>query len=413
MGYLDQLLIELANREGASDLFLSAGEPPYMRLSRKMVKMGETPLSQEQVQNIIFEGLTEKQKKQFQDTWELDCAYSLGNIGRFRVNVFWQQRGLSAVYRIIPAQPLSLKQLDLPNQIVDLVQKSHGLILVVGSTGSGKSTTLSAMINEINQTKEKHIITLEDPIEVVHKSAKSLVQQRELGGHVKGFPQGLRSALRENPDIILVGEMRDLETISLSITAAETGHLVFGTLHVGRAHKTVNRIIDVFPASQQAQIRTMLAGNLHCVIAQSLVPKIGGGMTATVEILVNTFALSNIIREGKTAQMTSVMQTGQKDGMISFDTHIKQRVQQGLVEEVEAKRFLSSLEGFKSEEKNQKSLSSDSIQKNKYSFVPPKPPPSSEAVGQYRKNQSSFSHSPQKDSVSSFLNKLNQKKKLD
>lgn len=317
---------------GASDLHITTGAPPLVRLHGKMTAMREELVSAEECQRLIFEILTEKQKKQFIENWELDCAYALPGTGRFRVNVFMQRKGLGCVFRIIPEKILTAEELGLPPQILSLTREHKGLIVVTGPTGSGKSTTLAAMIDYINKNQHAHILTVEDPVEFVHQNQKSLINQREVGSHTKSFANALKAALREDPDIILVGEMRDLETISLAMTAAETGHLVFGTLHTNNASKTVDRIIDVFPEEQQAQVRVMLSESLKGVVAQGLLPTAdGNGRVAALEILVNTHAVGNLIREGKTFQIPSAMQTGSQDGMITFDKYVGDLIHQGKI----------------------------------------------------------------------------------
>ncbi len=303
-----------------------------MRYNGSMVKLNYHDLTAEECQALIFELLTEKQKRQFIENWELDCSYHAEGIGRFRCNVFMQKRGISAVFRIIPENIKSVQELGLPDNVVDLCNVQKGLILVVGPTGSGKSTTLASLIHHINTNEQCHILTIEDPIEFVHQNIKSLVCQREVSNHTKSFANALKAALREDPDIILVGEMRDLETISLALTAAETGHLVFGTLHTAGAHKTVDRIIDVFPEEQQAQIRIMLAESLRGVVAQTLMPKADGmGRVACLEVLYNTGAIANLIREGKTFQIPNTMQTSRGDGMVTFDQYAQDLMKRGLI----------------------------------------------------------------------------------
>ena len=340
MATIDDLFRLMVDQK-ASDLHLTSGAPPYLRIHGGMVPLNYRELSSQDVQGLIFEILTEKQKKLFVEKWELDCAYTLQGVGRFRCNIFMQRKGLAAVFRIIPEKILTAKELDLPPGVMEIIDCDRGLILVTGPTGSGKSTTLSALIHHINMTRDSHILTVEDPIEFVHQNIKSLVNQREVGSHTKSFANALKSALREDPDILLVGELRDLETISLALTAAETGHVVFATLHTNSAAKTIDRIIDVFPAGQQQQIRTMLAESLRGVVAQTLFPKADGtGRIAAYEIMRNTKAISNLIREGKIHQIHSAMQTGQSSGMILFEKYIDDLVRRGKISIHDARAFM-------------------------------------------------------------------------
>ncbi len=331
MAKLDQLFAVM-KQQNASDLHLSTGAPPFLRHMGQMVKLNYHDLSAEECQALIFELLTEKQKRLFMENWELDCSYQAEGIGRFRVNVFMQRKGISAVFRIIPTEIKSATELGLPDSILQMCAAPKGLILVVGPTGSGKSTTLASLIHHINLNENLHILTVEDPIEFVHNNIKSLVSQREVSGHTKSFANALKAALREDPDIILVGEMRDLETISLALTAAETGHLVFGTLHTSGAHKTVDRIIDVFPQEQQSQIRVMLAESLRGVVAQTLLPKADGtGRVAALEIMHNNNAIANLIREGKTFQIPNTMQTSKGEGMVTLEQYMQELMKKGLI----------------------------------------------------------------------------------
>ncbi len=340
MAKIDQLF-KIMFDKGASDLHLSAGASPSLRLNGEMVALELPALTNEEVQFLVFEILNEKYKKNFIENWELDCSYTLPGVARFRCNVFMQRKGLGAVFRIIPEKIKTMEELSLPSAIHQLLDCQKGLICVTGPTGSGKSTTLAAMINHINQTQQCHILTIEDPIEFVHPNIKSLVNQREVHGHTKSFSNALRAALREDPDIILVGEMRDLETIQLALTAAETGHLVFGTLHTNNAHKTIDRIIDVFPQEQQAQIRVMLSESLRGVVAQALLPREDKpGRVAAIEVMVNTKAISNLIREGKTFQIPSTMQTGRLEGMITQDNAIEELVKKGWISKKTGSEFL-------------------------------------------------------------------------
>ena len=334
-------LFRLMVEQKASDLHLTSGAPPFLRLHGNMSPLNYRQLSNQDVQGLIFEILTEKQKKSFVEKWELDFAYVVEGLGRFRCNVFMQRKGLGAVFRTIPEKIKTAQELNLPPAILELVDCDRGLILVTGPTGSGKSTTLASMIQHINSTRETHILTVEDPIEFVHPNLKSLVNQREVGAHTKTFANALKAALREDPDIILVGELRDLETISLALTAAETGHLVFGTLHTSSAAKTIDRIIDVFPQGQQGQIRTMLAESIRGVVAQSLFTRADGqGRVAAFEIMKGTKAISNLIREAKIHQIPSIIQTSAAQGMVLYDKYVDDLVKKGLITLADAKTFL-------------------------------------------------------------------------
>jgi twitching motility protein PilT len=311
-----------------------------------MVRLNYKDVAAEVCHGLIFEILSERQKELFQENLELDFSYPVRGVGRFRVNVFMQRNGIGGVFRLIPEQIQTITELGLPEQILDLINISEGLILVTGPTGSGKSTTLASIIHTINTTQRAHIITIEDPIEFVHQNKQSLINQREVSSHTHSFGNALRAALREDPDIILVGEMRDLETISLAITAAETGHLVFATLHTNSAIKTVDRIIDVFPEGQQAQIRTMLSESLWGIVAQALLPRADGqGRVAAAEILVNVPAVANLIREGKAFQIASVMQTGRSQGMLTFESSVNDLVRAGTITREEGQNFLTRRAG--------------------------------------------------------------------
>jgi twitching motility protein PilT len=341
MARLDEILRQMANRE-ASDLHLTSGSAPYFRIHGEMVKLNYKELTPELCQALLFEVLTEQQRETLLENWDLDCSYSLSGVGRFRVNAFRQRHGLGAVFRRIPENIQTVRELGLPSSLVDLLDVSEGLILVTGPTGSGKSTTLASLIHTINTERKAHIITIEDPIEFVHHNKNSLINQREVSSHTKSFHDALRAALREDPDVILVGEMRDLETISLALTAAETGHLVLATLHTNSATKTVDRIIDVFPENQQAGIRVMLSESLRGIIAQALVRRADGeGRVPVVEVLVNIPAVANLIREGKTFQIHSSMQTGQVHGMTTFENAIHEMSRKGIVSKQEAQDFLA------------------------------------------------------------------------
>ncbi len=324
-------LLQFAYQQDASDLHVSAGEPPMVRVHGSMKKIKMPALEEEQTHSMIYDIMNDSQRKMFEEHSELDFSMQLGEVARFRVNVFRQNRGLGAVFRKIPTEILSIDQLGMPPILRTLAKKEKGLVLVTGPTGSGKSTTLAAMIDFINDTDEGHILTVEDPIEFVHRSKKCLVNQREVGPHTQSFKNALKAALREDPDIILVGEMRDLETIQLALTAAETGHLVFGTLHTSSAPKTVDRIIDVFPPEQQAQVRAMFSESIQGIITQTLCKKVGGGRVAALEILLGTTAVKNLIREGKIHQIPSVMQTSQGQGMQTMSMHLVELVEDGKI----------------------------------------------------------------------------------
>ena len=337
-----QLLIQTKNR-GGSDLHLSAGALPVMRLHGQLTQIEDRALGRDEVHQMVHEILSDDQRRLFQERRDLDFAIELGESARFRVNVFSQRNGDGAVFRVIPTRIRSCQELGLPDIVQTLAQRENGLVLVTGPTGSGKSTTLAAMIDLVNSTQKKHIITLEDPIEFVHRSKGCLVNQREIGSHTRSFAAALRAALREDPDVILVGEMRDLETISLALTAAETGHLVLATLHTKSAPKTIDRIIDAFPPAQQQQVRVQLAEALQGVVAQILLPtKDARGRVAALEIMVATVAVRNLIREGKTHQMASAIQTGTQVGMQSLDQALRSLVMQGRIDRARAEGFLQS-----------------------------------------------------------------------
>ena len=322
---------------GGSDLHLSTGEPPLIRLRGKMLRSQAEPLVEDQARELVYSVMSDDQRRAFEQGAEIDFAFEIPGLARFRANVFRQRRGVSAVYRVIVAKIRTLDELGTPPILRELAMRERGLVLVTGPTGSGKSTTLAAMIDYVNENRHGHIITIEDPIEFVHESKKCLVQQREVGSHTESFAAALRSALREDPDILLVGELRDLETTALAITAAETGHLVFGTLHTNSAAKTVDRLIDIFPADRQSQIRTMLSESLEGVIAQTLLPTADGkGRAAALEVLVGVPALRNLIREGKTTQIASVMQVGSQHGMQTLDQAIMDLFASGRISREEA-----------------------------------------------------------------------------
>jgi len=340
-------LLIFAHKQGASDIHLSSGEPPRIRVHGEMIPVKVPPLDKKEVHSMIYDILNDRQRKIFEETHDMDFSMELGDVARFRVNAFVQQRGEAAVFRTIPTEVLSFDKLGLPNTMRDLAKLEKGIVLVTGPTGSGKSTTLAALVDLINKERHGHILTIEDPIEFVHVSKNCLVSQREVGPHTHSFANALRSALREDPDVILVGEMRDLETISLALTAAETGHLVFGTLHTSSAPKTIDRIVDVFPSGEQAQIRAMFAESCKAVISQALLRKKGGkGRVAALEIMIGTPAVRNLIREGKVAQLPSALQTGQKWGMQTLDQHLKDLVLKGVIEKEAALLHASDPELF-------------------------------------------------------------------
>ena len=332
-------LFRLMKQQGASDLHISAGAPPIFRQHGEMERLNYPPLSHEQARALLYEILTEEQRRDFEERHDLDFAYSLPEVARFRGNILLTHRGIAAVFRIIPGKILSADDLNLPEGVRKLTRLKKGLVLVTGPTGSGKSTTLAAMIDLINSTRKEHILTLEDPLEFVHENKLSLLNQRQIGQHTLSFANALKAALREDPDVILVGEMRDLETISMAMTAAETGHLVFGTLHTNSAAKTIDRIIDVFPKDSQEQVRTMLGESLKGVVCQQLLKTADGkGRAAALEILIGNPAVSNLIREGKTFQIPSIMQTGRGDGMQMMDQHITELLKAQRITPEEAHR---------------------------------------------------------------------------
>ncbi|HUI26046.1 MAG TPA: type IV pilus twitching motility protein PilT [Candidatus Kryptonia bacterium] len=340
-------LLTFAHQQGASDVHLSSDEPPMLRLHGDMKRLEHPALSAEEVHHMCFDIMSDVLRKTFDETHDVDFSFELGDIARFRVNVFRQRKGEAACFRLIPSKVMTMEQLGLPSVLRDICDKEKGLVLVTGPTGSGKSTTLAAMIDYINETFEGHILTIEDPIEFVHLSKKCLINQREVGSHTMSFSNALRGALREDPDVILVGEMRDLETISLALTAAETGHLVFATVHTSSAPKTVDRIIDVFPGSQQEQIRTMFAESIQAIITQTLCKQRVGGRIAALEILIGTPAVRNLIREAKVHQLPSAMQTGQAVGMQTLDMALLDLVNKNMItrEEAQARTLTPNLFG--------------------------------------------------------------------
>lgn len=331
-------LLAFGVKNNASDLHLSAGMPPMIRVDGEMRKINLPVLEHKQVHALVYDIMNDQQRKTYEERWECDFSFEIPGVARFRVNAFNQNRGAGAVFRTIPSKVLTLDQLNAPAIFRKIAENPRGLVLVTGPTGSGKSTTLAAMIDYKNDTDYGHILTIEDPIEFVHQSKKSLINQREVHRDTQSFEAALRSALHEDPDTILVGEMRDLETIRLALTAAETGHLVFGTLHTTSAPKTIDRIVDVFPAAEKEMVRAMLSESLQAVISQTLLKKKGGGRVAAHEILIGTRAVRNLIRENKIAQMRSAMQTGQADGMQTLDQSLKNLVMKGLVDKETARR---------------------------------------------------------------------------
>ena len=324
-------LLAFSAKQGASDLHLSAGLPPMIRVDGDVRRINLPPMEHKQVHSIIYEIMNDKQRKDFEEFLETDFSFEVPGVARFRVNAFNQNRGAGGVFRTIPSKVLTMEELGMGQVFRDMAMVPRGLVLVTGPTGSGKSTTLAAMIDYINDNKYEHILTIEDPIEFVHESKKCLVNQREVHRHTHGFNEALRSALREDPDIILVGELRDLETIRLAMTAAETGHLVFGTLHTTSAAKTIDRIIDVFPAEEKSMVRSMLSESLQAVIAQTLLKKTGGGRVAAHEIMIGSSAIRNLIREDKVAQMYSAIQTGGALGMQTMDQCLADLVEKRLI----------------------------------------------------------------------------------
>jgi twitching motility protein PilT len=337
---ISELLI-FAVKNKASDLHVSAGEPPLVRIHGEMRRIEGPPLENEAIHRMIYDILNDDQRKTYEEHLEIDFSFALGEYGRFRVNVFKQNRGDAAVFRTIPNTIPTFEELGLPKILMDLSRLEKGLVLVTGPTGSGKSTTLAAMLDLVNTELKGHVITIEDPIEFVHPCKSCLVNQRELGPHTHSFSNALRSALREDPDVILVGEMRDLETISLALTAAETGHLVFGTLHTSGAPKTIDRIVDVFPGAQQNQVRSMLSESLQAVVTQALfMRRDGRGRVAAFEIMTGTPAVRNLIRENKIAQIPSMMQTSKGVGMQTMEASVKDLIARNLVTQEEVSFYL-------------------------------------------------------------------------
>ncbi len=339
-------LLAFGVKNGCSDLHLSAGLPPMIRVDGDVRRINVPSMDHKEVHDMVYDIMNDKQRKDYEEFLECDFSFEIPGLARFRVNAFNHNRGSGAVFRTIPSEILSLEQLGSPKIFEEISDTPRGVVLVTGPTGSGKSTTLAAMVNHKNDTEYGHILTVEDPIEFVHTSKKCLVNQREVHRDTLGFNEALRSALREDPDVILVGEMRDLETIRLALSAAETGHLVFGTLHTSSAAKTIDRIVDVFPAEEKDMVRAMLSESLKAVISQTLLKKKGGGRVAAHEIMIGTPAIRNLIRENKIAQMYSAIQTGQQFGMQTLDQNLQQLIQKGLVDVNEAKSKASNKDSF-------------------------------------------------------------------
>ncbi len=339
-------LLSFAVKNNASDVHLSAGLPPMIRIDGDIRRINMPELSHKDVHGLIYDIMNDKQRKDYEEFFETDFSFEIPGLARFRVNAYNQNRGAGAVFRTIPSEILSLEDLKCPSVFKEIVEVPRGCVFVTGPTGSGKSTTLAAMMDYVNETRHEHILTIEDPIEFVHTSKKCLINQREVHRDTLGFNEALRSALREDPDIILVGELRDLETIRLALTAAETGHLVFGTLHTSSAAKTIDRIIDVFPAGEKPMVRSMLSESLRAVISQSLLKKTGGGRVAAHEIMIGSPAIRNLIREDKVAQMYSAIQTSQNMGMQTLDQCLQDLVAKGVISKQDAKSKAANKDMF-------------------------------------------------------------------
>jgi twitching motility protein PilT len=340
-------LLAFGVKNKASDLHLSSGLPPMIRVHGDVRRINLPPMEHKDVHAMVYDIMNDSQRKHYEENLECDFSFEVPNLARFRVNAFVQNRGAGAVLRTIPSKVLNLEQLGAPKIFKEIANQPRGIVLVTGPTGSGKSTTLAAMVDEINESEYAHILTVEDPIEFVHESKKCLINQREVGPHTLSFSNALRSALREDPDVILVGEMRDLETIRLALTAAETGHLVFGTLHTSSAAKTIDRIVDVFPAAEKDMVRSMLSESLRAVISQTLLKtKDGQGRVAAHEIMIGTPAIRNLIRENKVAQMYSAIQTGQNMGMQTLDQNLQDLVRRNVVASAEARNKAANKDIF-------------------------------------------------------------------
>jgi twitching motility protein PilT len=339
-------LLAFSVKNGASDLHLSAALPPMIRVDGDVRRINIDPMDHETVHGMVYDIMNDKQRKAYEEYFETDFSFEIPGLARFRVNAFNHNRGAGAVFRTIPSKILTLEELKAPKIFEDISNTPRGIVLVTGPTGSGKSTTLAGMINYVNENHYGHVLTIEDPIEFVHESKKCLINQREVHRDTLGFSEALRSALREDPDVILVGEMRDLETIRLALSAAETGHLVFGTLHTSSAAKTIDRVVDVFPAAEKEMVRSMLSESLRAVISQTLMKKIGGGRVAAHEIMLGTPAIRNLIRENKIAQMYSAIQTGQSIGMQTLDQNLQELLNKGMISKDEAMKKAANKDAF-------------------------------------------------------------------